>query len=508
MQRASSISKFGAALAVLTLVACAPMKPEKVSQRTRVPGVEAKNAVFAQLANQDKQWYFAQLSAQPPQDVPSIQLGPMRPINPPDRKDAVRGLLGLLPTQQRHSLTYIHDPMSQFSVDPLNMLEMYTLGLVIVIPGTVFGPLIALATANPRDLGWVLPLYGSSQPRESKYEHAVRQAISVDHLSTDWGTLQTRYDDYLNGQQEMSRRLVEERQHLQDELQRIDTERKQRLTQALPDAVRMAFDNQSGWPAPDNQNLRQWVKVAEVRPLTHPGVTLDISWPKVLPAKNIGDFRQHLDEAETKLAQAPAQLSGQIQLAEDAIKTYAQQASTDDGYLRIDSDSLATALRGWQYFEPTLPGEGLQMEGGKVQNIDCYCITLRARQFFNVIPPAFHVADSHLSVDWDGQNLTVYNQGTSHVVIDSVTVQFNDDISKQEDENLTDNREIGPGELRRFRGLGAHFQGGNYILSREQARQISIPFGVAVHYHDQATQTTLQLQRKADLNLESILEQL
>ncbi|NNM51520.1 MAG: hypothetical protein HKM02_04745 [Pseudomonadales bacterium] len=484
------------------------MQPEKVSEHTRVPGVEAKNPVFAQLAKQDNQWYFTHLTAQPPQETPSMELGLMRPLNPPVKKEAVRGLLGLLPTQQRHSLNYIHDPMSQFSVDPLSMLGMYTLGLVVVVPGTVFGPLIALATADTRDLGWVLPVYGSSQPREQKYEHAIRQATSVDHLTNEWGTLQARYDDYLSGQQDIGQQMVEDRQHLKDELQKIDSERKQRLIRKLPDAVRMTFDNQSGWEAPNDQNLRTWVKVTEVQPLNHPGVTLDISWPNVLPAKNIAEFRQHLDTAEAKLAQAPAQLSSQVQIAEDAIKTYAQRASTDDGYLRIDSDRLATELRDWQYFEPTLPGEGLDMQGGKVKNISCYCITLRARQFFHVIPPAFHLADSHLSVDWDGQNLTVYNQGTSHVVIDSVTVQLNDDIAKQEDENLSDNREMGPGELRRFRGLGTHLQGGNYILTREQAKNITVPFGVAVHYHDQASQTTLQLQRKEALSLESILEQL
>ena len=493
---------------VAIIASCSSVSPEKLSAKERlVSDGERHEPVFAELQKQGKAWRFVHLSKTPPQDDFYVELDNMVPGNLPHKKDTVRGLMGLMPTRQRHSLLPVRDPLLQYRPDIIQMAEMYTLGLVIVIPGSALGTVFSVFSLDSTDLGWVLPMYGTSAPREYSYERIIAKAKLTDKLNSRWVNLQQQYDALVRDEQQVEQEAKAQVALYEQQYDRIDSDRAQRINQKLLNSLQVSFDNQSGWNAPSPDQLKAWIRIASIEPLKHPAVKLSPKWPEVFPAENIEDFQARLNKAKEAYALAKSQLDQQLSDARSYVTSYSRRALLDDARIRIDHDFLADKLQGWQYFEPTLPGDALLMKGGAVRNITCYCVTLKARQFFHVIPPTYHMADDRVSVDWDGHSLVVLNQSKQMVAVDRVEIDFNGQSSAQDTEK-DDTARLAPGSLTRIKGLDHTFDGSSFIVSREQAAKIQVPFYVKVQYHDVAKKESYRLANFNALNLLTMLQQM
>ena len=492
---------------MLLLISCSTLKPELLSSKTRVVNDAAAVPVFATLHKGAKHWEFVDISNQPPEGL-GIDLSRMLIINPPHSKDAVRGVMGLFRTRQRHSLLPINDPMLKFRPSVWKMTEMYTLGLIIVVPGSVFGSIFSMFSLDSTDMGWVLPLYGNSAPREYYFERIVRDAIVQDDLKVQWPVLQREYDAYLQRQVDDAKKIDEVRADMNHEFDRIDKDRIARITDIFYKNIPASFENDSGWDSPTKEDLLKWIKISKIKPLIRPQLDFNVAWPDALPAANIQQFSDKLRQAKLAIIRMDAELKFRIDESRSYIRSYAQRSLLNNAEVQIDRDNLAEKLQGWQYFEPTLPGNALIFKSGKVANVGCYCITLKAKQFFHLIPPSFHLSDQHLSVDWDGHSLVVYNQGSSKVVIDSLEVDFNGQKSHQDDSHLSAARELAAGTLGRYRGLDKKFEGTSFIVSREQANNITVPFYIGVIYHDENSQQSIKLANFESINLLTMIRQM
>ena len=483
----------GSGLLVLLLAACSGLQPQRLSQRMAVPGVRGEHPVYAQLRETTAGWRFAQLSDQPM--AAGIQLGPMQAVLPAQTKPAVRGILGLAATRQRSSLDPLRGPLQGFRVEPLTMLGMYTVGLLVVVPGTIAGPLFVLANDDARYWAWVLPLYGDFGPREHAYEKAVASASAADHLRTDWGGLQVRYDHYLHTRQLMNTQAQDRLAVLRQRLQQIDSAREQRLRALLPQVLPLHFDNQSGWPAPDEGLLAQHLTIKRVLPLQHPPLQLDLSWPTLFPAATVDDFRQHLQRAEATAAQAPSEIDQQDRAQTQVVNAEAARADQNSGIIEIDSDAFETPLAGWQYLLPTIPGGSLMLQAGQVSNLPCYCVVLKARQFFHVLPQGFQAQDGHLQVSWQGRSVLLKNIGAAPLEMETLQVAEDHTAASVDAATLAQVGDLLPGQVQRVE-LPASFDGNSYTVSHDQAQTILVNLSLAVRYHEEGQALTYQLKEE------------
>ena len=496
-------------LICLALIAsCSSVSTQKLSAKERLlPAGEAHEPVYAQLHKNGKIWRFVHLSPTPPQDDFYVELDNMAPGNLPHEKDTVRGLMGLMPTRQRHSLLPVQDPLLQYRPSIVQMAEMYSVGLIIVVPGSVLGTVFSVFSLDSTDLGWVFPMYGTSAPREYSYEHIIEKAKKTDQLSEHWVSLQRQYDDLVRDEQRSEKNAKEQIALYEHQYDQIDAERNQRIRQNLLDSLQVSFDNQSGWNAPSPEQLKSWIRVASIEPLKRPILKITPQWPEIFPAENVEAFRRRLDLATSNYTSAKNKLDQQVADARSYVTSYSRRSMLNDARIRIDHDFLADKLQGWQYFEPTLPGDALIMKAGKVRNISCYCVTLKARQFFHVIPPTYHMADERVSVDWDGHSLVVLNQSKQNIAVDRVEIDFNGQSSSKDTEKDGQSL-LAPGSLIRIRGLDHTFDGSSFIVSRDQAAKIQVPFYVKVQYHDTANNQSYRLANFNALNLLTMLQQM
>ncbi len=474
----------GLVLALLT--ACAGLQSQRLSARMALPGVAGEHPIYAKLRASATGWRFEQLSDQP--EAAGIQLGPMRAVLPAQTKPAVRGVLGLAATRQRSSLDPLQGPLQGFRIEPLTMLGMYTVGLLVVVPGSVAGPLFVLFNDDARYWAWVLPVYGDFGPREHAYEKAIASASAADHLRTDWGGLQVRYDRYLQARERMNAQAEDRLAALNQRLQQIDTAREQRLRALLPQVLPLHFDNQSGWPAPDEALLAQHLVIRRVHPLQHPHLQLDLSWPTLFPAATINDFRQRLQQAEVVAAQAPAEIDRQDRAQTQVVDTEAARADQNSGIVEIDGDALDAPLAGWQYLLPTIPGGSLMLQAGQVSNLPCYCVVLKARQFFHVLPQGLIAEDAHLQASWQGRSVLLKNIGDTP--LEMTALQVSED---QAQAALTPGSDLAPGQVERV-DLPASFDGNSYTVSRDQAQAIKVALTLVVRYHEEGQSLMYQLR--------------
>ena len=485
-----SIGRFGGLAASLLLCACSALQAPTLTARTALPGKTAEFPIYAQLQSGAQGWRFVQLSDQAPGST--LQLGPMKVTQMPQTKPAVRGLLGLATTRQRSSLEPLAGPLQGFRVEPLTMLGMYSVGLLVVVPGSVAGPLLALVSADPRYLAWVLPLYGNFGPRERAYEQAVRSASEADHLRSDWGVLQSHYDRYRQTQNSLQDQAAKDLAALRQRLQDIDRARDQRLRTRLLASLPMRFDNQSGWPAPADSLLAAHLRIKAVHPMVHPQLSLDLAWPGLFPAPDVASFRQRLKRAELMAANAPTQLELQAQAEARRVDDEQAKAEQDNGLIDLDNDALTEPLAGWQYLLPTIPGGSLMMQGGQVSNLSCFCVVLKARQFFHILPQHFAISDSHIQLDWQGSALVLKNIGAQTVELDDLRIAEDRQSAVADPSVLSENAELRPGQVRRIALLNM-FDGGSYTVSHEQAQAIQVELAAQLHYHLEGSSTAVSL---------------
>lgn len=470
--------------------------PEKLSEAARVKGTPAQPVLYANLGQDgDGRWRLMGINA----TGGGVRLNDFTVTLPPSQHVS-RGALGMLAPVNRLSekQPLPERPLHGFRASPVTALVTPFMLLALPsVPIYLIGGEFRLAGNS------TLPIYGKYGPSQSLYRKALVEAKTTDGFEQRLPALVERYGKLLARRNNLLEDTAAFERKLRGAREAALEQWRQGAEAAAWRQVRISVVNTSGWPAPLSQEqLKDTLRLAVAnRPWSPP----DLSQPGhgIFPATTLAEFEQSLAAAESDLPNLGRAVAGKMASYASYDAGFRHALESGDAEIRLEDKGVRKYLGQWRYsFDYP---RAIELKGGALSGVACYCVTLEAREFSGVVPASFRAEDKSLSAVWTSSGIQITNKTNNYLTVDAVTVYYEGDAETRGGEKFANYQELAPGTSVTVASPFSARDARSFTVTRDEAARQTLRFGLALKYRVTGDSTPRSLSRREDLPLLPLL---
>jgi hypothetical protein len=238
----------------------------------------------------------------------------------------------------------------------------------------------------------------------------------------------------------------------------------------------------------------------------------------IFPAKSLDDWSSRLNIGMSELNKIKTnnkKIKSQNQKVFSQInannasklKKYQAELSEENGDIYVKKSRRTNYLLDNLNYDLEVP-INLKIEQGKLTKNAIVELTIKGRNYTNILPESYENKNKEIEVSLDGQTLTLTNKTDKYITLDALSLYHNTNVLTRGGDNFQNFSELAPGTERQVSLNEFNLDSltkDYHDLTKQKASKTNIVFGFAIKYRITELDAPRTLYKKTNYNLYKIL---